>query len=93
MANIVDKNAAYMALPMNIKRGNPIPLDTTAVWSDLTELTTYAQTGATAYVGQILTLVAGGKCEAYMIADANGTLTKLAQTTASGDLATDVAAL
>lgn len=93
MATIVDKNAAYMALPMNIKRGNPIPLDTTAVWSDLTELTTYAQTGATAYVGQILTLVADGKCEAYMIADANGTLTKLAQTTASGDLASDVAAL
>lgn len=93
MANIVDKNAAYMALPMNIKRGNPIPLDTTAVWSDLTELTTYAKTGATAYVGQILTLVASGKCEAYMIADANGTLTKLAQTTASGDLASDVAAL
>lgn len=93
MATIVDKNAAYMALPMNIKRGNPIPLDTTAVWSDLTELTTYAKTGATAYVGQILTLVAGGKCEAYMIADANGTLTKLAQTTASGDLASDVAAL
>lgn len=93
MANIVDKNAAYMALPMNIKRGNPIPLDTTAVWSDLTELTAYAQSGATAYVGQILTLVASGKCEAYMIADANGTLTKLAQTTASGDLASDVAAL
>ena len=26
MATIYDKNAAYMALPMNIKRGNPIPL-------------------------------------------------------------------
>lgn len=33
MATILN-NAAYMALPMNIKRGNPIPLDTTAVWYD-----------------------------------------------------------
>ena len=65
MANIL-QNAAYMALPMNIKRGNPIPLDTTAVWYSKTELENYAKTGATAYVGQILTLIADSKCEAYM---------------------------
>lgn len=92
MATILN-DAAYMALPMNIKRGNPIPLDTTAVWYDKTELETYAASGATAYVGQILTLYAGGKCEAYMISNEDGTLVKLAQTTASGDLATDVATL
>lgn len=92
MATILN-NAAYMALPMNIKRGNPIPLDTTAVWYDKTELETYAKTGATAYVGQVLTLVAGGKCEAYMISSEAGTLVKLAQTTATGDLATDVSNL
>lgn len=92
MATILN-DAAYMALPMNIKRGNPIPLDTTAVWYDKTELETYAKTGATAYVGQVLTLVAGGKCEAYMISNEAGTLVKLAQTTASGDLATDVSNL
>lgn len=92
MATILN-NAAYMALPMNIKRGNPIPLDTTAVWYNKTELENYAQTGATAYVGQVLTLVAGGKCEAYMISNEAGTLVKLAQTTASGDLASDVANL
>jgi len=89
MATILN-NAAYMALPMNIKRGNPIPLDTTAVWYDKTELETYAASGATAYVGQVLTLVADGKCEAYMISSEAGTLVKLAQTTATGDLATDV---
>ena len=88
MATIL-KDAAYMALPMNIKRGNPIPLDTTAVWYDKTELETYAKSGATAYVGQVLTLIAGGKAEAYMISNEAGTLVKLAQTTASGDLATD----
>lgn len=92
MATILN-NADYMALPMNIKRGNPIPLDTTAVWYNKTELETYAASGATAYVGQVLTLVAGGKCEAYMISNEAGTLIKLAQTTASGDLASDVANL
>lgn len=92
MATILN-NAAYMALPMNIKRGNPIPLDTTAVWYDKAELETYAASGATAYVGQVLTLVADGKCEAYMISSEAGTLVKLAQTTASGDLATDVSNL
>lgn len=89
MATILN-NAAYMALPMNIKRGNPIPLDTTAVWYNKTELENYAASGATAYVGQILTLVANDKCEAYMISSEAGTLVKLAQTTATGDLATDV---
>lgn len=92
MATILN-NADYMALPMNIKRGNPIPLDTTAVWYNKTELENYAASGATAYVGQVLTLVAGGKCEAYMISNEAGTLVKLAQTTASGDLASDVANL
>ena len=92
MATILN-NAAYMALPMNIKRGNPIPLDTTAVWYNKVELENYAASGATAYVGQVLTLVADGKCEAYMISNENGDLVKLAQTTASGDLASDVANL
>ena len=89
MATILN-NAAYMGFPLSIKRGNPAPVDTTAVWYDKTELETYAASGATAYVGQILTLVADGKAEAYMISNEAGTLVKLAQTTASGDLATDV---
>lgn len=92
MATILN-NAAYMALPMNIKRGNPIPLDTTAVWYSKTDLEAYAASGATAYVGQVLTLVADSKCEAYMISNEAGTLIKLASTTASGDLASDVATL
>jgi hypothetical protein len=92
MAKILT-DSGYMALPINIKRGNPIPLDTTAVWYNKTELEAYAKTGATAYVGQILTLVADNKCEAFMISNEAGTLIKLAQTTASGDLAHDVATL
>ena len=90
---VIKNDAAYMGLPLSIKRGNPAPVDTTAVWYNKTELETYAATGATAYVGQILTLVADSKCEAYMISNEAGTLVKLAQTTASGDLAHDVAVL
>lgn len=92
MATILN-DAAYMGFPLSIKRGNPAPVDTTAVWYNKTELETYAASGATAYVGQVLTLVAGGKCEAYMISNEAGTLVKLAQTTASGDLASAVANL
>lgn len=92
MATIMN-DAAYMGFPLSIKRGNPAPVDTTTVWYNKTELETYAASGATAYVGQILTLYTDSKAEAYMIADEAGTLVKLAQTTASGDLASDVAAL
>lgn len=92
MATILN-DAAYMGFPLSIKRGNPAPVDTTAVWYNKTELETYAASGATAYVGQILTLIADGKCEAYMISNEAGILIKLASTTASGDLASDVATL
>lgn len=92
MAKILN-DAPYMGLPLSIKRGNPAPVDTTAVWYNKAELETYAKSGATAYVGQILTLVADSKCEAFMISNEAGTLIKLAQTTASGDLAHDVVTL
>lgn len=92
MATIMN-DAAYMGFPLSIKRGNPAPVDTTAVWYNKTELEAYAKSGATAYVGQVLTLVADNKCEAYMISNEAGTLVKLASTTASGDLVSDVATL
>ena len=90
---VIMNDAAYMGFPLSIKRGNPAPVDTTAVWYSKAELETYAKSGATAYVGQILTLVADNKCEAYMISNEAGTLVKLAFTTASGDLASDVSTL
>ena len=90
---VIMNDAAYMGFPLSIKRGNPAPVDTTAVWYNKAELETYAKSGTTAYVGQILTLVADNKCEAYMISNEAGTLVKLASTTASGDLASDVSTL
>lgn len=83
----------YMGLPINIKRGNPVPLDTTAVWYERAAMETYAKSGATAYVGQVLVLALADVTEAYVIKDEAGTLIKLATTTASGDLASDIAAL
>lgn len=99
------KSGNFMGLPMNIQRGNPIPLDDTSVWYaegitgapankvGFTAMQAYAASGATAYVGQILTYVEANTATAYLVADATGTLVKLAATTASGDLATDVATL
>lgn len=92
---VIKKDGGNMALPIAIKRGNPIALDTTSVWYSEAELTAYAKSGATAYVGQHLVLVdeANSKISAYVIADTAGTLMKLSTTTASGDLASDVATL
>lgn len=92
---IIKKDGNFMGLPMNIQRGNPIPLDDSSVYYSKATMEAYAKSGVTAYVGQIVTLVdeANKTCEAYIISNEAGTLVKLAQTTASGDLASDVATL
>ena len=92
---IIKKDGNFMGLPMNIQRGNPIPLDDSSVYYSKATMETYAKSGVTAYVGQIVTLVdeTNKTCEAYMISNEAGTLIKLASTTASGDLAGDVATL
>lgn len=92
---IIKKDGNFMGLPMNIQRGNPIPLDDSSVYYSKATMETYAKSGVTAYVGQIVTLVdeTNKTCEAYMIANEAGTLIKLAATTATGDLAGDVATL
>lgn len=79
---IIKTDGGYNALPISYKRGNPIPLDTTAVWYDKTELETYAQSGVTAYVGQILTLVDTTKniATAYVIANVAGDLEEVGAT-------------
>lgn len=92
---VINKEIAYMALPLSIRRGNPFPIDEYSVWYDAGEMNTYAQTSPVAYVGQVLTLVneEESTVEAYVIQNAAGTLTKLAATTASGDLTEDVQTL
>lgn len=89
---VINKEIAYMALPLSIRRGNPFPIDEYSVWYDKTEMETYAQENPVAYVGQILALVneESSTVEAYMIQNVAGSLIKLASTTASGDLTQDV---
>ena len=84
---VIKKDGTYMALPQSIKRGNPIPLDTTSIWYSYEEMAAYAASGATAYVGQILSLVdeATNKATAYMIMDAAGTLQEVGKATLGDD--------
>ena len=89
---VINKDIAYMALPLSIRRGNPFPIDETSVWYDKTQMETYAQSNPVAYVGQVLVYVneTSSTVEAYMIQNTAGTLVKLAATTSSGDLTEDV---
>ena len=79
----IDKKENYMGLPMNIKRGNPIPLDDSSVWYSYDEMATYAQTGKTAYVGQILSLVdeSTDSATAYIILNEAGELLEVGSAT------------
>lgn len=73
----IDKLYKSMGLPMNIKRGNPWPLDASSLWYSYDEMKAYAKDAdSVAYVGQILGLVdeENDSAEAYIIADSNGTL-------------------
>lgn len=73
----IDKLYKSMGLPMNIKRGNPWPLDVSSLWYSYDEMKAYAEDAdSVAYVGQILGLVdeENDSAEAYIIADSNGTL-------------------
>ena len=72
----IKKDGGYNALPISYKRGNPIPLDKSAVWYDKTEMKTYAASNPTAYVGQVLSYVDenNNKVEVYVIINEAGDL-------------------
>lgn len=73
---VIKRDGNSMGLPMNINRGNPIPLDTTSVWYSLEEAQNYAKSGATAYVGQVITVVdeTNNKSQLYVIQNKAGDL-------------------
>lgn len=73
---IIKKDGNFMGLPMNIARGNPIPLDKSEIWYSYDAMKTYAETDAVAYVGQILGLVdeVNNTSTAYMIINTAGNL-------------------
>ena len=71
---VIKKNSNYMGLPMNIARGNPIPLDKSEIWYSFEEMKAYAMNSPIAYVGQILGLVdeVNNKATAYIIKNTAG---------------------
>lgn len=74
---VINKLYKSMGLPMNIKRGNPWPLDVSSVWYSYNEMKAYAEDVASvSYVGQILALVdeSNNSAEVYIITDKNGSL-------------------
>lgn len=72
----IKKDGGYNALPISYKRGNPIPLDKSAVWYNKAEMEEYAVSNPTAYVGQVLSYVneTDNKVEVYVITNEAGEL-------------------
>lgn len=66
-----------MPLPDSITRMYPRPIDGDSFFTSLASARAYAAGGATAYVGQLLTVVENGVAVIYKIADAAGTLQPL----------------
>lgn len=75
----IQKEFNTMGLPMNITRGNPIPIDSTEIWYSFEEAQAYARSDATAYVGQIIRVVdeAAGSATVYLITNIDGDLQNL----------------
>ena len=80
---VIQKEFNYMAFPQSFSRGNPIPLDKSSLWFSMEEMSNYSKTDATAYVGQILTLVneADNSATAYIISNSAGDLVEVGAAT------------
>jgi hypothetical protein len=80
---MIKKDGNFMGLPMNIARGNPIPLDNSEIWYSYEEMLNYAQTNPVAYVGQILGLVneADNTATAYIILNTDGEVKEVGKAT------------
>ena len=82
--NYNEKDGFGMSL--NIRRGNPNPLDNSSVWSSYDAAKNYAETSAVAYVGQILSVVEEIEgvltATAYIINDEEGSLVEIGSSAA-----------
>lgn len=72
----INKNVSTMAMPSGMNRMGQFPLDMSSVYYDFDSLKAYAESGAIAYVGQVVSLVdeLNNKVTVYSIQDTNGTL-------------------
>ena len=80
-------NDQGFGLPLNIRRGNPNPLDNSAVWASLDAAKNYAKTDPTAYVGQIISVVdnENSVVDVYKINDTAGNLVLVGTVTLGDD--------
>lgn len=80
---VIKKENTYMGLPMNIARGNPVPLDKSEIWYSYAEMEAYAKESVVAYVGQIIQLVdeTNKTATAYIIANEAGDLIEVGSST------------
>lgn len=85
--NNTAKKYSDMEFPLAMKRQDAFALDETAVWPSMETAQAYAKTNPTAYIGQVLSVVADGVATAYTIQNADGDLAPLGA--AAVDIATD----
>ena len=81
--NNTAKTYSNMEFPLSMKRQDAFSLDPTCVWPSMADAQNYAKTNPTAYIGQVLSVVA----TSYTIQNAAGDLAPLGA--AAVDIATD----
>ncbi len=88
-------NGAKWDVGVAINRTNPVPLDANSVFESLDALTTYATTNALAYPGQVVSVLGTDEIAAYLIKTTGegALISKLAASSASGDISADVETL
>lgn len=89
------ENGARWDIGVAINRTNPVPIDANSVFEDENGLLTYVQTNPLAYPGQIVSVISTSEVAAYIIntTGQSGTYSKLAASSASGDIGQDVETL
>ena len=80
---------SFMEFPLAMKRQGAFPLDENSVFYSMSEAQTYATSNPTAYVGQVISVVADGVSTIYQIKNTAGELEPLG----TGDLEGDVASV
>ena len=78
-----------------IARTNPLPLDANSVFKSLDDLTAYATSNPLAYPGQVVSVLGETEIAAYLIktTGSGAAISKLAASSATGDISADVEAL
>lgn len=89
------QGAAKWDVAVAIARTNPLPIDANSVFDSFENLTTYAQSNPLAYPGQIVSVLGETEIAAYLIKTVGegALISKLASSSASGDVAHDVEVL